>query len=275
MNHHNVYDAIIKKAKLENRIKHHEIYYENHHIIPKCLNGSEEETNKVLLTAKEHFICHKLLTYIHKGNRKIICAFHKMTFSKKYGKLVSSRDYKYARKLISITPVTEETRKKLSIALMGRPFAKRGIPLLETHKKKISDAACSEKNGMYGKKHTSESIEKNRKSNTGKKRSKETKKKMAESHRGKKRSDETKNNMKKAWELRKINYPMSEKTKKLIGINTSKCLIGKKQSEETKLKRSNTLKGRKHKEVFCIYCNKKCTPSTLSRWHNTNCKFKT
>jgi len=83
-----------------------------------------------------------------------------MSFSKKYGNIVSSRDYEYARKLISSTPITEETRKKLSIALMGRPFSKKGISLSESHKKKISYATKGEKNGMYGKKHTLESIEK-------------------------------------------------------------------------------------------------------------------
>jgi len=118
-------------------------------------------------------------------------------------------------------------------------------------------------------------LKKNRKSNIRKKQSEETKKKRADSNRGKKRNDNTKNKMKKAWEQRRINHPMSDETKKLIGINTSKCLIGKKQSEETKMKKSMALKGKRHKEVFCIYCGKKCTPSTVTRWHNKNCKFKT
>ena len=35
-----------------------------------------------LLTAREHFICHKLLTYIYKGNRKLVNAFCRMAFNK-------------------------------------------------------------------------------------------------------------------------------------------------------------------------------------------------
>lgn len=39
-------------------------YYENHHIIPRSLNGSNSSENLVLLTAREHFICHWLLVKI-------------------------------------------------------------------------------------------------------------------------------------------------------------------------------------------------------------------
>lgn len=37
-------------------------YVERHHIIPKSLGGSNSRDNLVSLTAKEHFICHMLLT---------------------------------------------------------------------------------------------------------------------------------------------------------------------------------------------------------------------
>lgn len=37
-------------------------YTESHHIIPRCLGGSDDKNNLVSLTAREHFICHLLLT---------------------------------------------------------------------------------------------------------------------------------------------------------------------------------------------------------------------
>ena len=52
------YYTIITRAqqrKLENT------YFEKHHIIPKCLGGSNRRDNLVCLTAREHFICHLLL----------------------------------------------------------------------------------------------------------------------------------------------------------------------------------------------------------------------
>lgn len=39
-------------------------YTERHHIIPRCMGGTDDESNLVSLTAREHFVCHLLLTKI-------------------------------------------------------------------------------------------------------------------------------------------------------------------------------------------------------------------
>jgi hypothetical protein len=165
MNHQKVYDAIIHKAKSENRIKHSGIYYEEHHIIPRCIDGNNHKDNLVLLTAREHFICHKLLTYIYKGNGKISLAFFRMIYDKRERK-ISSRDYQYVREL-NVGP-SVETGKKISKAL-----SKRNLTL--EHKIHIG-------NGLRGKPQTLELIEKRAKGNRGQKRSEETKQKMRKPH---------------------------------------------------------------------------------------------
>lgn len=55
------YYRIINRALSENRTKKGLIYYENHHIIPKCMGGNDEKENLVLLTGKEHYVCHHFL----------------------------------------------------------------------------------------------------------------------------------------------------------------------------------------------------------------------
>ena len=35
-------------------------YVERHHIIPKSLGGSNKKENIIALTAREHFVCHRL-----------------------------------------------------------------------------------------------------------------------------------------------------------------------------------------------------------------------
>jgi hypothetical protein len=67
MDYRKVYIFIIKKAKSENRQKGKGIYYERHHILPKSLFPlwDKEKKNLVLLTAREHFFCHQLLTKIY------------------------------------------------------------------------------------------------------------------------------------------------------------------------------------------------------------------
>ena len=67
------HDSIIDRAK--SRVLF--CYTEKHHIIPRSCGGSDDKSNLVSLTVKEHFIVHMLLTKILKGNNryKMILAF--------------------------------------------------------------------------------------------------------------------------------------------------------------------------------------------------------
>lgn len=51
---------------INNRLKNPIInqYTESHHIIPKCIGGCDHPSNLVELTAREHYICHLLLTSV-------------------------------------------------------------------------------------------------------------------------------------------------------------------------------------------------------------------
>jgi hypothetical protein len=110
MDHRKIYEQIIAKAKSENRKKKNGYYYENHHILPKCLGGLDVKDNLVLLTPKEHFICHKLLTYIYPKNLGIVYAFRLMIKMPMYK--ASSRDYAHAKELYAAIPAKEKTKEK-------------------------------------------------------------------------------------------------------------------------------------------------------------------
>ena len=45
-------------------------YTEKHHIIPKSLGGNNTKDNLVALTAREHFVCHLLLTRMTTGEAR-------------------------------------------------------------------------------------------------------------------------------------------------------------------------------------------------------------
>ena len=47
MNYQKIYDDLISKAKSENRKKYKGVYYEKHHIIPRCLRGKDDNNKKV------------------------------------------------------------------------------------------------------------------------------------------------------------------------------------------------------------------------------------
>lgn len=75
MNYKRIYDALIDRAK--GRIVC--CYVETHHIIPRCMGGTDDHENLVDLTPEEHFLAHQLLAKIHPENSKLVFAAVAMT----------------------------------------------------------------------------------------------------------------------------------------------------------------------------------------------------
>jgi len=119
MNHQKIYDKIIESAKNKNRIRSKEYYVERHHIIPKCLGGTDAIDNLVFLTPKEHYVCHKLLTFIYPSNSKIMFGFQMMIYTHKDSRKLklSSRDYAYIKELRYKNGLPEETKEKMKNAI--------------------------------------------------------------------------------------------------------------------------------------------------------------
>lgn len=61
-------------------------YCEIHHILPRCLGGVDNDNNLISLTAKEHYIAHKLLAEENPNNAKLIYAWWAMSNMDRYGK---------------------------------------------------------------------------------------------------------------------------------------------------------------------------------------------
>jgi len=142
------YFSIIAKAKERTS----EGYTEKHHIVPRTLGGKNDKSNIVVLTAREHFICHLLLTkmLIDNNRHKMVYALHML--SNAYNKLhqrykPSSKLYEYERKLFA---ETHSHRMK-----QNHPFAN---PV-----NRIKHQLSIDKRGptsVKGRKHRPDSIEK-------------------------------------------------------------------------------------------------------------------
>lgn len=167
MNYEKIYNQIVERAK--NRVL--DCYTESHHIIPRCMGGGDEKENLVNLTAREHFICHRLLVQIHPSNNKLKFALWAMCNMK------SKRQSRY-------TPSSRiyESIKIEVIQLISDK--KKGVKLSEEHKRKTSET-------LKGRKRPQEVIDKivkTRKENGGWKHSYETKNKIR-SNNGMKRQE--------------------------------------------------------------------------------------
>lgn len=137
-------------------------YKENHHIVPRSLNGSNDALNLVLLSPRQHFICHYLLTKMVEKETfywyKMINAFTAMRMGRNNRPIyMNSRLFETAKleaiEIIKNRVVSEETRRKKSLALRG----KKKRPRTEAEKE-------HQRRMMTGKIHVPESIIKMKKS---------------------------------------------------------------------------------------------------------------
>lgn len=164
-------------------------YSEQHHIIPKSLGGSNLPENLVSLSAREHFICHLLLTKMTSGEdrTKMQWALQMMRRGNNRQKqryTPSARLYEVARKACAIAvsathkgkPKSETAREKMRQAWVirrarkaagmesRRPMseearlniarAKVGKPLSEKHKASISAGLMASTLNMGSKQGT-------------------------------------------------------------------------------------------------------------------------
>lgn len=155
--YYNIINKAKSRASSKSEAKKIFGYVEKHHIIPKVLGGTNEENNIVFLTAREHFVCHRLLTKMVEGKAKyqmdkaanlmtVATTKHQRQF------LISSRTFETVKrnaalahsKLTKGKPKhTNESKKLLSIKATGRQSPNKGIPMSEAQKIKMSVIAKS------------------------------------------------------------------------------------------------------------------------------------
>jgi hypothetical protein len=113
------YNKIITQAQL----RVNQGYVERHHIIPRSLGGNDDSDNIVALTAREHFICHRLLVKMTAGKerQKMSYALHRIT-NKKVSYRITARTYEHIRREHS--NMLSETLTGMSIQeRFGKPYA--------------------------------------------------------------------------------------------------------------------------------------------------------
>ena len=87
------YYSLVHKVVGERRVRTRPWQYQEHHIIPGCLGGGDEKDNLVLLTPREHYLCHLLLTRMTSGRDKSKMVFAFFRFRPKGTEVNSSKSY--------------------------------------------------------------------------------------------------------------------------------------------------------------------------------------
>ena len=193
MNYKRLYNSIVTNARLQER----DCYTETHHIVPRSLGGADTEDNLVILTAREHFIAHWLLSKFTVGPNKgkMIKALSLMRsegkYQKRYTTKITARVYENLReehaRIISeqntgrVQPQHEKENQITAMTGRKRPaFSKE-------RRENLSKAHSGEGNGMYGKTQSASAKKIMSEKAKGRKQSAETIAKKADAVRGSKR----------------------------------------------------------------------------------------
>ena len=176
-------------------------YVERHHIIPRSLGGTDDPSNIVALTAREHLVAHMLLPRFVGTPGPMWQALWCMV---QMGEVrVTGRLYEQV-KIRNSAAHSAALKGRPNLALKGRPNPRRGIARSEETKAKISAA-------KKGRKQADWVVEAKRQWARGKKRpdlagiprSEETKAKIAATLKGKKRPAISAG-MKEYWAKKKL-----------------------------------------------------------------------
>lgn len=128
MNYRKIYNDLIAKCQARHSV---DGYKECHHIQPKSLGGSNDASNLVDLTAREHFVAHFLLAKLHGGNQW--SSVKRMRGNGDF--YINSRLYEIARREVAKATSkrfkgavkSEETRAKISAATKGKKKSPEAI----------------------------------------------------------------------------------------------------------------------------------------------------
>lgn len=192
MNYSKIYDDLVAKCivrGLDKKVL--DGYFEKHHIIPKCLGGSDKNSNFVLFTPREHVIAHRLLWKANPNNYSLMWAYTRTVNSHKG--ILTSREVENAKiakaKVMSERVVSQETRDKISATLMGSV-----IPQEVIEKRRLKQI------GQKRTQETKDKLSQKRREliDSGWTHSEESRKKIGDAARGKNISEEHKRKISEA-----------------------------------------------------------------------------
>ena len=148
------YFMLIEKAK--NRVE--SIKGEDHHILPRSLGGSDLPDNRVMLTCREHFIAHLLLSKAVNGTEnqyKMLKAIKYMMLIgvERFGLSSNSKKYEFTKTYVNLQ--FAEAMSKF-MKEQHCKFPEKFKKTLES-RAKTSAKLKGENNGMFGRSHSAES----------------------------------------------------------------------------------------------------------------------
>ncbi len=250
----NWYNSIVSRA--QSRILHNSIYTEKHHVIPKSLNGSNDISNIAILTPREHFICHLLLT------KMVVGPHRRSMWYASYMMCKGSNRYKPNARTY------EKLKQNMIAANKERPGPNLGKTFSAEARANMSAASKGVPKGLFTKEHID---------NMRKPKTEEHKQNLSTARLGKswgyKHTDDTKAKMSN-WQS---GIPKEKVKCKFCNKETSVLNHIKWHGNKCKDNPNQILSAKPTMNFIikcCEHCGKETNIGSYTRWHGANCKLK-
>jgi hypothetical protein len=233
------YFNIIASARLNT----FEGYTEKHHIIPKCLGGDDSKDNLVRLSARQHFVCHKLLVkmvcgqakykmieavsiFSNNKNRKLTFNSRDISLIREANALTASARNKDNKNYLHRKPAAAELKALRSANAKKSRWINNGTieKFTDCHEHFIANSGY-----VYGRLPFSEE-----------------------------------------W-IKKTTANISHLHTPEVNKKKSKSLKGKSKSEQHRLKLLENFKNRD--DITCEHCGVTCNNLNFYKYHGDNCKI--
>ena len=255
MNYKKHYDLLIERSK--NRVL--EGYVEKHHIIPKCLGGTDDKENLAILTPEEHFLAHQLLIKLNPGHRGLVYAVQMMTNHHTNAR-TNNKLFGWIRRRMALA-MSEQTRTYIKEnghprGMLGKKHTGRGLEKVLASQLAIIEAKkikvyAYELDGTFFKAYNSiTDCANDLKTNPS------NVKYTAEGNFG-------------YCKNKQIKYTYTDKIDPYV--KPASKLKGYVRSESHQENLRNAIKNNKE---TCIHCGVIAHKSAITRVHNNNCKYK-
>lgn len=203
-------------------------YAERHHVIPRCLGGTNDRSNIVRLTPEEHFLIHLLLVKMHPGHAGLVSAVFLLSRSSEGKTCRNNKIFGWLRREYAARKAgwkhspdvraiinqknrgkvrTQDFKDGVAAFHTGRKRpAQTGLKISESHKKRCRMPEFREKMARIrtGAVVTEESKARMSAAQKGRVHSEETRAKMSAAHLGRKKSEETRQRMSEARKRRAL-----------------------------------------------------------------------
>lgn len=125
------YFKIIKKAQGRNHLKTPRDGFQLHHIIPRSLGGSDDSSNLVYLSYKEHKLCHRLLIEMTSGVDRQKMSYAYSWFGDSAGNYKTGQDNNFSK-----PEIIEMVRKRMKEKNPMKDPSRREHMSLTNHRNK-------------------------------------------------------------------------------------------------------------------------------------------